>query len=145
MSPPRMIWPLPPVLGEEFEPDVARRTCFGAPIVRQLINDVEAKSPEVSSVSSRLYRLEVRRRPGLFYLDAQTFTEELDDHPEEVLAVLGSMLHGVGHEFADHQSGVVAPRPQGPGREGIIQRRPRKKGGLRRGSQDHFMSQRVTP
>ena len=40
--------------GEELEPNVAWGAGFGAPIVRQFIDDVVTKSAEVLSVRSRL-------------------------------------------------------------------------------------------
>jgi hypothetical protein len=76
------------------------------------------------------------------YLDPQTLTEPLDDHSDQILTVLDPMLHGVRHELADHQSGVVTPRSQCLRRDSIIQRRPRKEGGFRRSRQDYFASQR---
>ena len=124
--------------GEELEPNVAWRAGFGAPIVRQFIDDVETESAEVLSVRSRLDWMEVRRPPRLLDLNTQASPVYLDGHSKYVLAVLGSILHGVRHQLAHHQPGVVASRSQRPRREGVIQRRPCEKGGFGCGRQDHL-------
>ena len=124
--------------GEELEPNVAWRAGFGAPIVRQFIDDVETKSAEILSVQSRLDGIEVRRPPRLLDLNAQASPVHLDGYPKQVLTVLGSVLHSVRHQLAHHQPGVVPARSQRPRREGVIQRRPCEKGGFRCGRQDHL-------
>jgi len=133
-----MAWTLCPIHGEELEPDVTGRAGFSAPIVGELINDIETQSSEVVSVRSWLARLEVSCRPRLLYLDAQTLALCLDDDPKDILTVLGPVLHGVRHQLAHDQSSVIASSSERPGRQRIVQCRPRQEGGFGCRWEDHF-------